>query len=540
LTKKDAKQFEKYLKEAADLIEPSGSTLVDRERVEEKAHWLFTRWKAMHDFYYFTAKIMGLERARDAKSRRKRLDPKLHRKMCNELQSDEDTLQLYPRLHLKSTLIKYFIIWRIILNPMIRVGFWSRNTKLVRKELRHIKVLCRKEILQELWPEIFVPQEQWDRDNADELTIYRDPDLGEAPQEAQVEVWGIESTVTGHHYDIHIYDDIINEKSVTNAPQIEKVQEWWEMVQAIKELTAIEKMIGTRYHLQDVYGHVMNEGFFDKVTVMPAIIGNKPIYSFFTMKDLERLRKRMGEYAFSTQFMNNVVPKGRRIFIPPYPCWETMPASNRTYYISVDPAPSRTSYSNETAIAVAFTETDTPNRVFYQEVVGYREKPDEVARILVDKIDMYRPRRVGIELGLQLALQSLIDLNIRERERQIKDYIRPKFVEISVGNTPKPDKFNRTIAAFMRQGRAFFRADMKRLFRQFDSFNPFSKDNNDDLIDSCSMIIQTIEHFAQSHWLNVNDETPNMYGMTMEEIFEYNKTKRLKEKAQWGWKFKSA
>lgn len=537
MTKTDIKQFEKYLKEAADLIDKTGVESIDRDRIEEKAHWLFTRWKAMNDLYYFGAHIMGLDKARDSKTRRKRLDPQLHRRMAKELQSDEDSLQLYPRLHLKSTWVKYYIIWQIIRNPMIRVGFWSRTTTLVRKELRHIKSLCQKQILAELWPEIFVPRKQWDQDNADEFTMYRDPDFGDAPQEAQVEVWGVESTVVGHHYDLHIYDDIINEKSVTNAAQIEKVLEWWQMVQAIKELTATEKAIGTRYHLQDIYGHIIDEGFFEKITIMPAIVNNKPLYSFFTMKDLERLRKRMGEYAFSTQFMNNVVPKGRRIFLPPYPTWETMP-SERTYYIAVDPAPTVKAYSDETAIVVAFTESDRPNRVYFQEVNGYKEKPDEVAKILVQKIEMYRPKRVGIELGLQAALQSLIDLLIHEREKQIRDYLRPKFVEISVGNTPKADKFNRGIAAFMRQGRAFFRGDMKRLFRQFDTYNPYSKDNMDDLIDGCNMILQTIEHFAQAHWLNTRNDSPNMYGMTMEEIFAYNKTKRLQEKGNWGWKFK--
>ncbi len=58
---------------------------------------------------------------------------------------------------------------------------------------------------------------------------------------------------------------------------------------------------------------------------MPAIVDNKPTYSFYTMKHLSRLRKRMGEYAFSTQYMNNVVPKGRQLFVEPYPMWDIMP-----------------------------------------------------------------------------------------------------------------------------------------------------------------------------------------------------------------------
>ena len=493
----------------------------------------------MSDFYYFIANIMGLIHAKDANNRRNRLDPKLHKKMARELQDPTDSLQLYPRGVMKSTLIKYYIIWRIILNPMIRIGFWSKNGRLVRKELRHIKSMCRKPILKELWPEVF-DVDKFDVDNQDQLIIYRDPMFGDALQEAQVEAWGIEADATGHHYDLQIYDDIINEKSVTNAAQIEKVVEWWRMVQAIKEPGGLEKAIGTRYHLQDIYGHIIDEGFFENIAVMPAIINNKPTYRFYTIKHLERLRKRMGEYAFSTQYMNNVVPKGRRIFLPPYPTWNDMPKENRTYYISVDPAPTVKAYSDETAIAVAFVESDNPRGLYFVEVNGYKEKPDEIARILVDKIEQYRPRRVGIELGLQQALQNLIDLNLRERERQIKEYIRPRFNEISVGKTPKPDKFNRTIGAFMRQGRCFFRGDMKRLFRQFDTFNPYSKDNNDDLIDSCSMIIQTVEHFSAAHWLNTQNDTPNIYGMTMEQIFNENNKQKAKAKANWGWKFKSA
>ena len=45
---------------------------------------------------------------------------------------------------------------------------------------------------------------------------------------------------------------------------------------------------------------------------------------------------------------------------------------------------------------------------------------------------------------------------------------------------------------------------MDECFLQLDTYNPNSDANEDDIIDSLNMLIQTVEHFSAGHWTNVN------------------------------------
>ena len=534
MTKVEEKKYRQFLEES---------------ETEDQAGLLYTRWKCQTDLYYLGAHILGLEKAKDRRGR-KRLDPKLHRKMCEEMMRDEDTLQLYPRLHLKSCWVKFWCIQQILINQNVRIGLWSKTAKLVRKELESIKKYLEFPILMELFPEVILPRKQWKKDTMDEVTIVRDSEYGIDPQENQIEVWGVGATVTGHHYDYHVYDDIIDQDSVTSAVQIEKVEDWWQYMQSIKDLTAIEKIIGTRYHLHDIYGIILAEEYFEEknTIIEKALHGTKPLYSFFTYKDLMRLKKRMGIQKFSTQFMNDAVPKEGRIFVPPYPLYrpEDFPEAVK-YYISVDPAATVTRYSDSSGVCVGAVDLKNPSRVHFVEAEGLKLVPNKLADYIVQKIIQYRPGKVGIELGLQQALQPLIDIKIKEWEGENNEYIRPHFVPVPTGKTRKADKLNRTIGAMIRDNRALFpgeynsnhdlvpKKSFKDMFRQFDLYNPQSDKNEDDIIDSGAIMIQTIEHFAPAHWFKGRGLEEEANGYTMESLVKMNN----KKKRQWGWQFAS-
>lgn len=498
---------------------------------------LFMRWKVLTDLYFFGSEVYGLNKAKGLNGRY-RLDPKLHRQMASLLEDEEDRLLLYPRLHMKTTWAKLSVIQRVLRNPFVRIGMWSRTSKLIRKELANIKNTFASPILRELFPDIIPDPGKnfngWEKSTMDELTIFRDPELGSSPQENQIEVWGIDATVTGHHYDVHYYDDIINEKSVTTPDQVEKVETWWQHIQAIKELMAVEKMTGTRYHLRDVYGLIMQEGHFgNNFIVRKAIESGKPIYSFFSLKDLEKIKKRMGAYAFSTQMMNDPVPQEDRVFSPPYPMWsETMiDAEDQIFYITIDPAPTTRKSSNFTGVCVASVPQKTKSKLFFHRAYRVKKDPAELASHIVDLIYMYKPRRVGIEYGLQGALQYLIDIKMKEREKTGDSILRPLFVPISIAQGAKADKIRRTIGAFIRDSRAYFKPEMRELFMQMDSFNPHSKDNDDDILDAASMMMQTVEYFAPSQWENVQEYQFGQNGYTMETLF------KKAPKSWWGGKF---
>jgi hypothetical protein len=122
---------------------------------------------------------------------------------------------------------------------------------------------------------------------------------------------------------------------------------------------------------------------------------------------------------------------------------------------------------------------------------------------------------------------------MREKEVEGQNIIRPLFVPISIAQGSKADKIRRTIGAFIRDTRAFFKPEMRELFMQMDSFNPHSKDNDDDILDAASMMMQTVEYFAPSQWQNVQDYQfgKNEYSLTFDDLF------KKAPKAWWGGKF---
>lgn len=533
MTRVEKKKYQQFLEESG---------------TEDKAWFLWMRWKCQTDLYYLAADVLGLKKAID-KRKRRRLDPRVHKKMAAELMREADTLQLYPRNHMKSTFVKFWIIQKILRNQNVRIGLWSKTATLVSKELEAIKRYLETPILLELFPEVVIPRKQWEKDTKEGFTMVRDLEAGTPPQEGQVEVWGVGATVTGHHYDYHVYDDIIDQDSVTSATQIEKVEDWWQYMQSIKDLGAIEKIIGTRYHMHDIYGRILAEGYFEKenIVIEKALHGTKPFYAFYTYKDLMRLKKRMGNQKFATQMMNDAVPKEDRIFVPPYPLYrpEDFPKEVK-YYISVDPAATTRKHSDQSGICVGGVDIKNPSRVFFVEGEGVKLPPNELANLILQKIIKYRPKKVGIELGLQQALQPLIDIKIKEWEGDNKEYIRPAFVPIPTGKSHKADKLNRTIGAMIRDNRALFPGEyiggdlqVKKsfipMFRQFDFYNPATDKNEDDIIDSAAIMIQTIEHFAPAHWFKGHGIEEIDNNMTMDNLMKMNKPKQ----DGWGWQMVS-
>ena len=59
------------------------------------------------------------------------------------------------------------------------------------------------------------------------------------------------------------------------------------------------------------------------------------------------------------------------------------------------------------------------------------------------------------------------------------------------------------------------------------------KDNDDDILDAASMMMQTVEYFAPSQWQNVQDFQfgKNEYSLTFDDLF------KKAPKAWWGGKF---
>ena len=487
---------------------------------EELAIELLMRYRCLTDLYYLGTVVLGLGKATEGG--RKRIDPKFHRWVAAKLQENKDGLYLLPRGHMKSAWMKVKIVQLILQRPNIRIGLFSRTSNLVEAQLSELKVHLSNPLLIRLFPDILVEpgrrNSNWVRSTASELTVRRDPVWGRIPQENQVEAWGVDATITGRHYDVIIMDDILNEQSVSTPEQIKKIRDWYTFIQSIKDPLGFEVMIGTRYHYADLYGTVIAEGWYGKrVFVRAAIENGKPIYSFFTLKMLAKIKQRMTRFEWSCQYMNDPLPQEDKIFPAPIPQYTELPPDAYKYYITCDPAATTEVYSDQTAICV--TAVNRLGQMYVLEALGVKIPPNEVADLLVKKIARYRPERVGIELGLQTALMFVLETKIAEWEREhgqpliARDRIEPITISRKMS---KANRVNRSLGAFCRDGKLLVHASLQDLLLQMEYF---PKGERDDIVDCLSMQMQIVREYARGYWTSTGAREDQPRKMTFFDLF---------------------
>jgi len=292
-----------------------------------QADMLAMRMMCMTDLGFLAREIFKMDEIRDRKSGRKRWYPGIHERFCDHLQRDEDGLYHLSRGMMKTGITQIWVIQKVLQDPArIRIGIWSQTAELIQRSLAGIKSGFQNPMLMELFPEITPPRKEWKVDNADSLTMTRDIEGVEKPlidlKENQIEVFGVLKTAVGRHYDYHLYDDIISDRNVATGEQIEKVRSWWAATQAIKEPSAIEKIIGTPWHHMDIYATIQQENYFtkDQIFVQAGSTEDcEPIYPFFTKKWLQQQKNRMGPQLFAAQYALETRPREDRMFIRPYP-----------------------------------------------------------------------------------------------------------------------------------------------------------------------------------------------------------------------------
>lgn len=488
----------------------------------QQAMALWMRWKCLHDLYFLGSEVLGLG---DVRSRRgkKIVDPKLHRWLCGVLEHDEDKMILIPRRHAKTFWVKVKIIQSLLKNwRSVRIGLYSKTTNLVQAELKSITKMLQTPALMSLFPDAIPPpgkgMRNWERVTSDVLTIKRE---GEAPQENQIEVYGVGSVVTGKHFDEHFYDDILNEDDARSPEGNRKVIEWYGYAQNIMEPDGVETVTGTPYHYSDLYAYIEQEGIYKHIYKKPAIVNNKPIYSFYTLAMLDRLKKRLGPYLWSTQYMINAIPREEQLFPPPQPVWEgdNLPKEDYTWYITVDPAATVQKYSDETAFCVA--AVNSRGWVYVQECFGVKRPGNTLAEIILRLNERYQPLKIGIEFGMQTHLQAVIDLVKSQWEESQHRKIHLPIVPIPIRKIDKFLRINLSLGSWVRQGKVFFHRNLHDLFGQMEKINP-NYEGKDDLVDACSMVFQLVDSFGFNRREDPFDRSLGGLGLT---IMDLNKDK---------------
>jgi predicted phage terminase large subunit-like protein len=126
---------------------------------------------------------------------------------------------------------------------------------------------------------------------------------------------GVDNARTGMHPDVIIMDDLVSERNVGTEIQLEKVKDHYRFSLSLLEPGGLHLIIGTRYHMADLYGELIDVGAFDTL-IRPAKNDDGELYfpARLTQEFLDEQKKSQGSYIFSCQYMLRPVDDSNAIF----------------------------------------------------------------------------------------------------------------------------------------------------------------------------------------------------------------------------------
>jgi len=268
------------------------------------------------------------------------------------------TLILWPPEHGKTTLAEDYFCYKLATNPEFRVTVGSEGQDMARKILGRIRSRMEPQgpfprFVAKYGP--FVPQNQQGRKTAqpwgaDYFSVFKKNRHDE--RDYSMVSLGWRSKIAGTRTDhLHI-DDIQSRVSLNLTEQMFEIfRQDWLTRPGESGRTSIN---GTRVGQDDFYERVINEIDNDilKVIKFPAIITNEkgepePLWpEFFTMESLDRIRRKVGEEAWSRNYMQEPSSSAMATFsdesiqkcLNPLRSVNHEPPENCSVYIGVDPA----------------------------------------------------------------------------------------------------------------------------------------------------------------------------------------------------------
>lgn len=206
-------------------------------------------------------------------------------------------LILMPRGHLKSTLCTVlYTLWRIYRNPNIRILVACNLQSLAFAFIREVRQYFENSALDSVWNHrphldgLLLPQLQKksrdrnfnsDTEAEDRKVIWNNTALqvvranGVFYKEPTVYATSVGTTVTGQHYDLVIFDDLIDFKNIDSEVKKLQIERWIVDIESVvnpprvlniegrdgyvlPEVVGGEVIItGTRYAVDDYYAHVL-------------------------------------------------------------------------------------------------------------------------------------------------------------------------------------------------------------------------------------------------------------------------------------------
>lgn len=230
-------------------------------------------------------------------------DP-FHEAFADHQTEHDSSLQLAPRGWGKSTVTIGSSLVEILRNRNIRILFASDVVTHSKAFLDELKVCLEHPRVEEIFGR--VKGDIW---NEDEIVV-AGRTIGR--KEKTVMVTGVDGSITSAHFDLIIADDLVTLKNSRTEASRFKTRQWFytTLMPCITDSSTKFRVLGTRYHPDDLYNHLMTRDpkFRNHVQIIPALNpntgeSNNPVR--FPTQDLLELQESMGRIYFASQMLQD-------------------------------------------------------------------------------------------------------------------------------------------------------------------------------------------------------------------------------------------
>jgi len=468
-----------------------------REAVLVNQRLLKMKWT--RDLYSFNTQCLMAEKGKG----RVKLG-KVHREMCNfvDRNPQRQKILLIPRGCLKSTLITIgkTLQW-IAENPSVRVlianATYSMATAFLNVIKRH---LTNNEMYREIFGNLALDPEKWSENM---ITLNQAHVIG-GEKEATVFCYGIGGNLVSQHYDKIILDDVVNEDTVSTKEQIEKTIQFYRMCQPLLEKGGEMIIIGTRWREDDLYGWLMDkengvvqdfdmfirtaiqDDLWDE-TKKEFVKGTVLWPEKYTLGDLSDIKRKMGPYQFSSQYLNNPVPPSdadfKRVWFKYYETADIR-GMDMNKYTFVDPAISIEAQADYSAIVTV--GVDQYSNIYILDIERERMKPDELINAIFRTYERWHPQSIGVE---QVGFQKTLRYSLKKEEEERKRFLN--IVELKPDGRNKDQRI-RGLQPQYASGKVLHNRDLMYNIYLEDELLRFPRGKHDDMIDALAYSLDFI------------------------------------------------
>jgi len=326
--------------------------------------------------------------------------------------------------------------------------------------------------------------EQGDSWSSEELTLKRDS----IHKEPSVSIAGVGSQLPSQHYDVIIWDDLVNDKNITSKEYIDKVINWWKNSLNLLDPGGLGIIVGTLWHYRDLYQYVIKNlaEHFD-IIIKKATADDGSIYfeSRFPKEELKRLKKLLGPYIYNLQYQNELTDPEDAIFkLDWIQKYSELPKPTRTF-MTVDPALSTDPTADYSVIMIC--AVDAENNLYVVDYFRDRVEPKDLIDKIFEKAAEHNPVKIGIEtIAFQRVLKFWLEDKMREKGKFLP------LEELKTSDRAKPDRILALQPRFSAKT-VYIKPWMADLEDELIRFRyPESNQLHDDLIDALAYQLEII------------------------------------------------